>query len=178
MSIELVMLSNHFILCLPFPFCLQSSPASGSFPESQLFTSGGQSIKASASASVLPMNIQGWPTWGLSGLISLQSKGLLKSHLQHHNLKASILWHSPFFMVQLSHPYMTTGKTIALTKRTFVSKVMSLLFNMLSMLVIAFLPRNKRLLISWLQSPSLVILEPPKIKSVSVSTVSPSICGK
>ena len=99
----------------------------------------------------------------------------LKSLLQHHSSKASILQHSAFFTVQLSHPYMTTGKTIALTRQTFVGKVMSLLFNMLSRLVITFLPRSKRLLISWLQSPSAVILEPPKIKSDTISTVSPSI---
>ena len=105
----------------------------------------------------------------------LAFQGTLKSLLQHHTSKASILWHSAFFTVQLSHPYMTTGKTIALTRRTFVDKVMSLLFNMLSRLVITFLPRSKRLLISWLQSPSAVILEPRKIKSATVSTVSPSI---
>ena len=106
----------------------------------------------------------------------LAVQGTLKSLLQHHNSKASSLWHSAFFMVQLSHPYMTTGKTIALIRRTFVSKVMSLHFKMLSRFVIAFLPRSKRLLISWLQSPSAVILEPKKIKSVTVSIVSPSIC--
>ena len=100
----------------------------------------------------------------------------LKSLLQQHNSKASILWHSAFFILQLSHPYMTTGKTIALTRWTFVGKVMSLLFNMLSRLAITFLPRSKRLLISWLQSPSAVVLEPKKINSVSVSIVSPSIC--
>ena len=100
----------------------------------------------------------------------------LKSLLQHHSSKASILWHSAFFIVQLSHPYMTTGKTIVLTRWTIVGKVTSLLFNMLSRLVITFLPRSKCLLISWLQSPSSVILEPPKIKSFTVSTVSPSIC--
>ena len=100
----------------------------------------------------------------------------LKSLLQNHSLKASILWHSAFFIVQLSHPYMTTGKTIALTRQTFVGKVMSLLLNVLSRLIITFLPRSKRLLISWLQSPSGVILEPPKINSVTASTVSPSIC--
>ena len=143
---------------VPFPSCPQSVPASGSFQMSQLFTSGGQSIGVSASASVLPMNIQdlfplGWTCW-----ISLQYKGL-KSLLQHHSSKASILWHLAFFIVQLSHPYMTTGKTIALTRRTFVDKVMSLLFNMLSKLVITSLPRSKRLLISWLQSPSAVILD-------------------
>ena len=99
----------------------------------------------------------------------------LKSLLQHHSLKASILRCSAFFIVQLSHPYMTTGKTLALTRGTFFGKVMSLLLNMLSRLVITFLPRSKRLLISWLQSPSAVILEPPKIKSHTVSTVSPSI---
>ena len=99
----------------------------------------------------------------------------LKSLLQHHSSKASILWRSAFFTVQLTHPYMTTGKTIALTRWTLVSKVMSLLLNMLSRMVITFLPRSKHLLISWLQSPSSVILEPPKIKSDTVSTVSPSI---
>ena len=105
----------------------------------------------------------------------LAVQGTLKSLLQHRTSKASILWRSAFFTLQLSHPHMTTGKTIALTRQTFVGKVMSLLLNMLSMLVITFLPRSKRLLISWLQSPSAVILEPPKIKSDTVSTVSPSI---
>ena len=108
-------------------------------------------------------------------LALLVVQGTLKSLLQHHSSKASILWHSAFFMVQLSHPYMTTGKIIALTRRTFVGKVMFLLFNMLSRLVIAFLPRGKCLLTSWLQSPSAVILEPKKIKSVTVFTVYPSI---
>ena len=124
------------------------------------------------------------PSNEYSGLISsridwldlLSVQGTLKSLPQHHSSKASILWCSAFFIVQLSHPYMTTGKTIALTRWTFVGKIMSLLFNMLSSLVIAFLPRSKHLLISWLQSPSEVILEPPKIKSLSVSIVSPSIC--
>jgi len=109
-------------------------------------------------------------------LVLLAVQGTLKSLLQHHSSKASVLQCSAFFMIQLSHPYMTTGKTIALTRRTFVGKVMSLLFNMLSRLVIAFLPRSKRLLISWLQSPSKAILEPKKIKSVTVSIVFPSIC--
>ena len=103
-------------------------------------------------------------------------QGTLKSFLQHHSSKASILQHSAFFIIQLSNPYMTTGKTIALTGQTFVGKVMSLLLNMLFRWVIAFLPRSKHLLISWLQSPSAVILEPPKIKSVTVSIVSPFIC--
>ena len=106
----------------------------------------------------------------------LAVQGTLKSLRQHNSSKASILQHSAFFIVQLSHPYMTTGKTIALTRWTFVDRVMSLLFNMLFSLVITFLPRSKRLLISWLQSPSAVILEPKKIKSVTVSIVSPSIC--
>ena len=105
----------------------------------------------------------------------LAVKGTLKSLLQHHSSKASILQCSVFFTVQLSHPYLTTGKTIALTRWTFVGKVVSLLFNMLSRLVITFLPRRKRLLISWLHSPSAVILEPPKIKFNTVPTVSPSI---
>ena len=140
---------------------------------SQLITSGGQSIRVSASTSVLPMNTQDWSPSDWTGWISLQSKGL-SSLLQHHSSKASILQHSAFFTVQLSQPYMTTGKTIALTRWTFVGKVISLLVSMLSRLVIIFLPRSKHLLISWLQSPSAVILEPPKIKSDTVSTVSPS----
>ena len=143
----------------PFSSCLQSFQASGCFPVSQPFTSGGQSNGVSASASVLPMKTQDWSPLGWIGWLSLQSKGL-SSLLQHHSSKASILRCSVFFTVQLSHPYMTTGKTIALTRQTFVGKVMSLLFNMLSRLVITFLPRSKRLLISWLQSPSAVILEP------------------
>ena len=106
----------------------------------------------------------------------LAVQGTLKSLLQHHSSKASILQRSAFFIVQLSNPYMTTGKTIAFTRQTFVGKVMFLLFNVMSRLVITFLPRSKHLLISWLQSPSAVILEPRKIKSTTVSTVSPSIC--
>ena len=150
---------------IPFSSCLQSFPASGSFPKTQFYPSGGQSIGVSASASVLPMNIQDWFPSGLTGLIFLQSKGLSRSLLQHHTSKVSILQCSAFFIVQLSHPYMTTGKIIALTRWNFVGKVMSLLFRMLSRLVIAFLPSSKGLLISWLQSPSSIILEPPKIKS-------------
>ena len=152
---------------IPFSSCLQSFPALGSLSVSQFFTSSGQSIKASAPATVLPINIQNWfPLW-LTGLIILAIQEILKDLLQHHRSKASILRHSTFFMVQLSHPYMTTGKTIALTRWTLVSKVMSLLFNMLSMLVIAFLPGSKCLLISWLQSLSAVTLEPKKIKFVT-----------
>ena len=126
---------------LPFFSSLQSFPASGSFQISQFFASGGQSIGASASASVLPINIQNYFPLGWTGWISLQSKGLSKvfsnTTVQKH------LQHSAFFIVQLSHPYMTTGKTIALTRRIFVDKVMSLLFKMLSRLVITFLPRSK-----------------------------------
>ena len=160
------------------PFCSfpESLPASGPFPISQLFTRGGQSIGVSASASVLPLNTQYWSPFKMDWLDLLAVPGTLKSLLQHHSSKASILWHSAFITVQLSHSYTTTGKIIALTRWTFVGKVMSLLFNMLSRLVIIFLPRSKHLLISWLQSPSAMILEPPKIKSANVFTVSPSIC--
>ena len=114
-------------------------------------------------------------SFSMDWLDLLAVQGTLKSLLQHHSSKASVFWHSAFFIVQLSHSYMTTGKTIALTRWTFVGKVMSLLFNMLTRLIIAFLPRSKRLLNSWLQSPSVVTLEPPEIKSATVSTVSPSI---
>ena len=124
----------------------------------------------------LPNKYSGLISFRIDWLDLFAVQGTLKSLLQHHSSKASILWPSAFFIVQPSHPYMTTGKTIALTRCTFVSKVMSLFFNMLSTLVIAFLPRSKHLLISWLQSPSALILEPPKIKSLTVSTVYPSIC--
>ena len=117
---------------IPFSSCPESFPVSGSFQMSQLFASGGQSIGASASTSVLPMNIQDWSSLGWTGWISLQSQGTLKSPLQDHNSKASILCHSAFFMAQLLYPYMTTGKTIALTRGIYVGKAMSLLFNMLS----------------------------------------------
>ena len=149
-------------------------------------------IRVSSNESALRIR---WPKyWSFSfsispsnehpGLISFRMdksdlpavQGILENLLQHHSSKASILQRSAFFVVQLSHPYMTTGKTIALTRWTFVGKIMSLLFNTLSRLVITFLPRSRNLLISWLQSPSAVILEPPKIKSDTVSTVSPSIC--
>ena len=161
---------------IPCSSCLHSFPASGSFQMSQFFTSGGQNIGVSASASVLPMNIQDWVPLGLNWFDLPAVQGTFKSLLQHHSSKASILLRSAFLIVQLSHPYMTTGKTIALTRQTFLGKVMSLLFSMLSRLDIAFLPRSKHLLISWLQSPSTVILEPRKIKSLTVSIVSPSIC--
>src|SRR5574337_50262 len=131
----------------------------------------------SFSFSIIPSKeIPGLISFRMDWLDLLAVQGTLKSLLQHHSSKASILRRSAFFTVQLSHPYMTTGKTIPLTRWTFVGKVMSLLLNMLSRLVITFLPRSKRLLISWLQSPSAAILEPRKIKSATVSTVSPSIC--
>ena len=174
MSIESVMPSNHLIFCRPLLLLPPIHP----------------SIRVFSNESTLRMR---WPKyWSFSfiiipskehpGLISfrmdcldlLAVQGTLNSLFQHHSSKASILWHSAF-TVQLSHPYMTTGKTTALTRWTFVGKAMSLPLNMLTSLVITFLPRSKLLLISWLQSPSAVILEPPKIKSDTVYTVSPSI---
>ena len=168
--------SSHLILCSPLLLLPPVPP----------------SIRVFSNESTLLMR---WPKyWSFSfnispynehpGLISfrmdwldlLAVQGTLKSLLQHHNSKSSILWHSAFFTVQLSHPYMTAGKTIASTRWTIVGKVMSLLLNMLSVLVITFLPRSKHLLISWLQSPSAVTLEPRKIKSATVSTVPQSIC--
>ena len=176
MSIESVLPSNPLILCCPL-LLLPSI-----FPSIRVFS------------NKLAFHIR-WPKyWSFSfsishsneysGLISfridrldlLAVQGTLKSLLQHRSSKAEIHQRSTFFMVQLSHPYMAPGKTIALTRQIFVGKVMSLLFNMLSRLVIAFLPGSKHLLISWLQSPSAVVLEPKKIKSATVSTVSPSIC--
>ena len=129
----------------------------------------------SFSFSISPSNKHPGLIFRIDWLDLLAVQETLKSLLQHHSLKASILWCSTFFTVQLSHPYMTTGKTIDFSRRTFVGKMMSLLFNMLSRLVITFLPRSKRLLISWLQLPSAVILEPPKMKSDTLSTVSASI---
>ena len=148
---------------------------------SWLYTSGGQSIRASASASVLPSAANEYSeliSFRIDKFDLLAVQGTLKSLLQHHNLNVKFIQCSAFFMVQLLHPYMTTGKTIALTIWTFASQAMSLLFNMLSRLAIAFLPRSKSLLISWLQSPSAVILEPKKIKSVTVSIVSPVFAMK
>ena len=127
--------------------------------------------------SISPLNeLSGLISFRIDWLDLLAIQEALKSLLQHHSSKASVLEYSAFFMVELTQPYMTTEKTLTLTRWTFVGKVMSLLFNVLSRLVIAFLPRSKHLLISWLQSPSAVILEPKKIKYVTVSTVSPSIC--
>ena len=148
---------------IPFSSCLQSFPASGCFPRSQF-------SHQVAKVSELQLQLQHQFFSEYSGLVSfkidwfdlLAVQGTLKSLLQQHNSKASILWHSAFFIVQLSHPYMTTGKTITLTRRTFVGIVLSLLFNMLSRLVITLLQRSKCHLISWLQSPSAVILKPPQ----------------
>ncbi|CAI9157848.1 unnamed protein product [Rangifer tarandus platyrhynchus] len=142
----------------------------------QFFPSGGQSIGASASTLVLPMNISGLISFRVDWFDLLAVQGTLRSFLQHHSSKVSVLWCLVFFTAQLSHLYMTTGKTIALIIGTFVNKAMSLLFDMLSRFVIVFLPRSKCLLISWLQSPSAVILEPKKIMSVTVSIVSSSVC--
>ena len=169
--------SNHLILCHP----LLLPPSI--FPSIRVFSN--ESVLRIRWLKYQSFSFNISPSNENSGLISFRMNWMdllavqetLKSLLQHHSSKASILWCSAFFIVQLSHPYMTTGKTIALTRWTFVDKVMSLLFNKLSRLVIAFLPRSKRLLISWLfKSPYAVILEPKKIKSLTVSIVSPSIC--
>ena len=158
------MLSNPFILCHPLLPLI--------FPRIKVFSN--DSALANQVAKVLELQLQHHPFNEYSGLISFKIDWF--DHLAVHGTpKASVLWCSAFIMVQLSHPYTTTGKTTALTRWTFAGKVMSLLFNMLSKLVVAFLPRSKCLLISWLQSPSAVILEPHKIKSDTVSSVSPSI---
>ena len=175
MSIESVMPSNDLILCRP----LLLPPSI--FSSTRVFSD--ESVLRirrpkdwSFSFSISPSNeYSGLISFRIDWLDLFAVQGTLKSLLQHHSSKASIFQCSDFFIVQLSHPYMTTGKTTALTRWTFVGNVMSLLFNMLSRFVIAFLPRSKCLLISWLQSPSSVILEPPKINSDTVSTVSPSI---
>ena len=172
MSIKLVMPSSHLILCHPLLLLSPIPPRIRVFSnESTLHMRWPKYW--SFSFSIIPSKQHpGLMIFRMDWLDLLAVQGTPKSLLQHHNSKASILRGSAFFTVQLSHPYMTTGKTVALTRRTFVGKVMSLLLNMLSRLVITFLPRSKRLLISWLQSPSAVILEPPKIKSDTVSTVS------
>ena len=165
--------SNHLILCRPL-LLLPSI-----FPSIRVFSK--ESVLRIRWPKCWSFSFNISPSNEYSGLISFRMdwldllvvQGTLKSLLQHHSSKASILWRSAFFIAQLSHPYVTTGKTIVLTSWTFVGYIMSLLFNMLSRLIITFLPRKKRLLISWLQSPTAVILKPPKIKSV---TVSPSIC--
>ena len=167
--------SSHLILCHPL-FLLPPIP-----PRIRVFSSE-STLRIrwpkywSFSFSIIPSKeIPGLISFRMDWLDLLAIQGTLKSLLQHHSLKASIPRRSAFFTVQLSHPYMTTGKTIALTRRTLVGKVMSLLLNILSRLVITFFPRSKHLLISWLQSPSAVILEPQKLKSDTFSTVAPSI---
>ena len=173
MSIESVMPSNHLTLC--HPLLLHSI-----FPSIRVFSN--KSVLCIRWTKYQSFSFSISPSNEYSGLLSFRIdwfdlliiQGTLKSLLQHHSLKVSILWHSAFFIVQYSHPDMTTGKTIALT--ILFGKLISLLFNMLSRLVKVFLPRRKSLLISWLQSPSTVILEPKKIKSVTISIVSPSIC--
>ena len=176
MSIELVMPSNCLILCHPLlllPLVFLSTRVFSS--ESALWIRWPNYW--SFSFSISPSNeYSGFISFRIDWFDFLAVQGTLKTLLQHYSSKASVLRCSAFFTVQLSHPHMITGKTIALTRWTFVGKVISLLFNMLSRFVIAFLPKSKCLLISWLQSPSAVILEPKKIKSVTVSIVSPSIC--
>ena len=175
-SIECVMPSNHLILCrlLVLPPSI--------FPSIRVFSNeSGLCIRWpnywSFSSSISPCNeYLGLISFRMGSFDFLAVLGTLKCLLKHHSSKASILWCSAFFIVQLSHPCMTNGKTITLTRQTFVGKIMPLLFNMLSMFSIAFLPRSKHLLISWLQSPFAVILEPSKIKSVTVSIISPSFC--
>ena len=176
MALELVMPSNHLILCR----LLLLLPSI--FPNIRVFSN--ESVLHIKWQEYWSFSFNISPSNEYSGLISfrmdwlhlLAVQGTLKSLLQHRSSKESFIWCSAFFTVQLSHPYMTTGKTIALTRQTFVGKIMSLHFNMLSKLVITFLLRSKCLLISWLKSPFAVILEPTKIKSVTASTVSPSIC--
>ena len=176
MSIKLVMPSNHLILCCPLLLLPSVFPSIRAFPNESVLCI--RWLKYwSFSLSICPSNEHsGLISFRIDWLDLLAVQRTLKSLLQHHSSKASILWRSAFFIVQLSQPNMTNGKTIALTRWTFVGKVMFLHFNMLSKLVIAFFPRSKHLLISWLQSPSAVILEPKKIKSVTVSVVSLSIC--
>ena len=168
--------SNHFILCCPLLLLPSIFPSIRVFSKESVLHIWWPKYW-SFSFSISPSNeYSGLISFRMDWLVLLAIQGTLKSLLQHHRSKASILQRSAFFIVQLSHPYMTTGKIIALTRWTFVGKVMSLLFNMLSRFVITFLLRSKCLLILWLQSPSAVILKPPRIKSLSVSIVSPSIC--
>ena len=167
--------SSHLILCRPLLFLPPIPPSSRVFSNESTLRLRWPKYWSFSFSLIPSKEIPGLISFRMDWLDLLAVQGTLKSLLQHHSSKASILQRSAFFTVQLSHPYMTTGKTIALTRRTFVGKVMCLLFNMLSRLVITFLPRSKCLLISWLQSPSAVILEPQKIKSETVSIVSPSI---
>jgi len=175
MSIESVTPSSHLILCRPLLLLPPIPPSIRVFSNKSTLRIRWPKYW-SFSFSISPSKeIPGLISFTMDWLDLLAVQGTLKSLLQHRSSKASILQRSAFFTVQLSHPYMTTGKTIALTRRTFVGKVMSLFLNMLSRLDITFLPRSKRLLISWLQSPSAVILESQKMKSHTLSTISPSI---
>ena len=173
MSIESLIPSNHLILCCPLLLPPSIFPNVRVFSNESVLASGDRSIGVSASASSPSNEYSGMISLRMDWLDLLAVQGTLKSLLQHHNSKASILRCSAFFIVQLSHPYMTTGKAIALTRQTFFGKATFRVFNMLSRLVITFFPRSKHLLISWLQSPSAMILEPKKIKSATVSIVSP-----
>ena len=173
-SIESMMPSNPLILCRPLILLPSILPSIRVFSNESILCIRWPKYW---SFSISPSNeFSGLISFRMDWLDLLAVQGTLQSLFQHHSSKASVLWRSAFLMVQLSHPYMSTGKTIALSIWTFVGKVISLLFNMLSRLVIAFLPRSKGLLISWWQSPSAVILEPPKINSLTVTIVSPSIC--
>ena len=167
--------SNHLILCRPLLFPPSIFPSIKVFPRESVLPIGWRKYWSFSFSIIASNEYSGLISFMTEWLDLLSVQGTLKSLLQHYSSKASILRCSAFFMVQLSQSYMTTGKTVALTRWTFVDKLMSLLFNILSRLVIAFLLSSKRLLISWLQSPSAVILEPRKIKSYTVSTVSPSM---
>ena len=175
MSIKSVMPSNHLIFCHPLLLLPSIFPSIRDFSNKTVLHIRWPK-HWSFSFNISPSNeYSGLTSFRTDWLDPLAVQGTLKSLLQNHSSKASILQCSGFFIVQLSHPYMTTGKTTALTRQTFAGKVMSLLFNMVSRLVTGFLPRRKHVLISWLQSPSAVILEPKKVKSVTVSIVYPSI---
>ena len=172
----LVMPSNHIILCHPRLLLPSTFPSIGIFSNESVLRIRWPKYWSFSFSISFSNKYSGLISFRMDWLDLLAVQGTLKNLIQHHNSKASILQCSAFFILQLSHLYMTTGKTIVLTRWTFVGKVMSLLFNMRSRLAITFLPRSKGLLISWLQSPFALILEPPKIKSVTVSIVSPSIC--
>ena len=176
MSIESVMPSNHLILYHPLLLPPSTFPSNRVFSNESVLCIGRPKYWSFSFSISLSNEYSGLSSFRMDWLDLLIVQGALKSLLQHHSLKASILQCSAFFIVQLSHQYMTTGKNIALTRQNFVGKVISLLFNMLSRLVMTFLPRGKCLLISWLQSPSSVILEPKNVNSVTLSTVSPAIC--
>ena len=176
MPIKSEMPSNHHILCHPLLLPLSIFPSIRVFSNESVLRIRWQKYWSFSFSISSSNEYSGLISFRMDWLDLLAVQGTLKSLLQHHSSKASVPQHSAFFMVQLSHPYLTTGKTIALTRWNFVGKVMSLLFNMLSRFLTAFLPRSKCLSVSWLQSPSAVILEPPELKSLTVSIVSRSIC--